>query len=227
MKALWVGLLLLCVGCSSADRVTEEDRQLSWQTFQASALAEQKLIQVVPAMSDPMIGAMIQTALQAAKDSRANTETQVKNWGEPKVKVDYSPEASAAARGSSTKSHESSPWIPILVGGATLLLGWFTRSTGLGAIPLVGKLLQRFMPTVANGAAANEKVTFGLQLALDKVRVKLDALKAEHPTLPIPSGDDVERIVMKTLNDLGALKANTLLYDHNKLIPDEEEKPVG
>lgn len=208
--AAWVVLAFSGVACSSKDRVTEGDRQLSHQNVGAAKVIQEKT-------SDPEV-------ITPAKDIEANSAQQLENWGPAKEPKPYSPAESQKTREKSKEEHKESPFWPVAMGVLGTVLGWASRATPLGNIPFLGQLISNLSPRLANGASKNEAVALGLQTALDVGRDELDKLSlrikeqlADKPAIAamIPDGHLLVDIVRRVLADKGLLDANTRLYNKN------------
>jgi hypothetical protein len=214
-----VVVLALVGGCAGAVEVTDGDRGLEDQNRQAANL---------------ILGAEgVTDAVKAvALDIRKNSDQLLKNFQPPKdksvLKI-YNPTNSEALRVQSEKEHKeqekSKTWW--MVGGSVVLAaaGWFLRSTSLGAIPIVGQLLAKISPRLANGAFTNERIVEGLQTAMDKGRdyydKQADAIRdkigTSQPDIAalIPTGEKLVELVKSEMAKRGVLPQNTTLYDAN------------
>lgn len=140
MKSLAAGVLVssLCVSCASEDMVTDGDRQISWQNYEAAMLVSGAISLALGVSGIPETAASALSAVApAARDIVENSKQQIKNWGGEKRIKDpqpYSPEASRKARGQSEEEHKVSPfWAGVLsVGG--VILGLLT-GRGVGPVP--------------------------------------------------------------------------------------------
>ena len=128
--AVVIVALLMGFGCSSKDRVTEGDRELSAQNVGAAKVIQEKT-------DDPAIKA-------PARDVELNSEQQLKNWGPPKAVKPYSAAASEESRKKSEKEHASPWWMIALTG-----IGGFLA----GAAPIIMRGLGLVAPTFAAGPA--------------------------------------------------------------------------
>lgn len=213
-KALAVFVLasvVASIGCNIV-QATEGDRELADQNQKAAALIQKKTADLsitVPAM-----------------DIELNSKQQLENWGPPKEPKPYDPATSKAAREKAKEEHKDSIFWPVVGGIASAALSWFLKSTGFGGIPFIGQAIAALSPKLANGAAKNEGVAIGLQVAIDESRDELDKaaalLRAKladklTPEIAdlIPDGGQLVDAVRRVLGDRGLLNANTALYAKN------------
>lgn len=216
---LWMCVLVMmsvvtgCWATTSQNTVMDGDRALSWQNAEAA-----KRLQADKDVPDK--------AKSIALDVQKNSETQLKNWGPPKDPATfqpYSPEQSEKDRQRSDKEHKEKQGMlgtVTLVGGAVLALitGMLMRGGNIGAIPVIGPLINAMSPRLANGAAVNEKIAVGAMTVLDKVR---DILDRKQPL----DGDAVKEMIRGVMGDAGVLPQNTALYNSiDTGVPEESPK---
>lgn len=224
--AITVAVVLALAGGCTGVEVTDGDRGLAFQNSDAASL-----IQGMP--ESPI------AVKQIAADIKLNSDQLTKNFGPPKDKTVLKPYSAAASndlRKRSEQEHKDAAgkWAMLIAAGGTALtlLGWFARSSGLlGSIPIIGDLLAKVSPRLANGAMINEQIALGLQTAMDKGRDYYDkqaaVLKAKLEASPLPAdaksaiaaqlptGEKLVELVKSEMGKLGVLPANTKLYESN------------
>ncbi|HEV3028488.1 MAG TPA: hypothetical protein VG457_13000 [Planctomycetota bacterium] len=160
--ACCIGLVACATGCS-ANTVYDSDRQLQEQNSEAAvvvtsngavmqqgldaaagALATPPTVQPVDALSKlAAASAALQLQQQAAADIKANSDQELKNWGNPKTSQPYSPANSGSSRGTSDQQH-TNPWYVQLGNTVLTILG--TAATiyfGANGIPALGALFNK------------------------------------------------------------------------------------
>lgn len=220
---------LTLTGCNSKNTVTEGDRKLSHQNEGAADVIIKSVdeAEAVPGVPPAALDALAPVK-PAAKDVKANSKQQLKNWGPPKDPKPYSAAASASSRKQSEKEHESSPIWPYVIAAATTALGVLLRSTGLGAIPFIGPILSRISPRLAHGAGKADALNVGLQEVLTEARTELDKHEPELRAAMIakgipqavvdklPTGKVIIDKVTKVLARRGLLEVNDRLLEKSR-----------
>ncbi len=170
-----VACLALAVGggCSGTiNSVTEEDRQLvdmNVQIAQRQHAAARLLASVIG--SDPAGAQQAAAELEALNhDALANNLQLQKNWGPPKERKAYSPEAAATTRDASDKSHTPGFWAKV---GGALLAG------GAAALAIARSPLARMIPGFGPVFTALDSTMAGIETWMQKKKASGEGAQAQ------------------------------------------------
>lgn len=141
MAATLVAALALGVGgCATENRVTEQSRELNWQTYQAAAMVNAWVSGIAANWLPVPVAQQLPGIILASKDVKDNTALILKVQGEPKKKEGYSPEASAQKRKETEESYAESMWKMGLIGGLGVLLPVLVNKFAPGLGTLAGNV---------------------------------------------------------------------------------------
>lgn len=209
--------LALGGGCITQSTVTEQDRQVNWQTLGAAEEVVTQIRNLRPLVSGVAgAGLMLDAAEAALEDIILNARLHVEIHGPPKKQERYSKPEAASARKAAKESHAAGGFWKTVAGiflsGIGLVLG-FQRYGGpiVQAIPWLGEKAAPLMAKVQKWMAGSTGK------ALDEATATVATARKEG-SLPI---DTIKNIADRVQSDGFA---NTVLMESAHYV---EEKVLG